>query len=218
MFPDLDRRLLKVVQKSSDLSLVNKAKARLVDRHKGLVYSIANKYFSNRNEKADLVQEGMIGLLEAIKRFDTERDIRFSTYASFWIRAKILPAVAPINDARKYWRFRKGELKGTEQEQEILAEICPTVNLDDLEPVLYDRSSRSAEARITEYQDSVKFKQAFSKLPEQDKTILSRRFGEVPQTLKDIGRQIGKSRERVRQLEGVALEHLRQQLERVRDT
>lgn len=72
---------------------VEKAKAELVADNQGLVYSIAKKYQGRGLALKDLVQEGNIGLLEAIKKFDYRRGYRFSTYATWWIRRDILTAI-----------------------------------------------------------------------------------------------------------------------------
>lgn len=69
------------------------AKERMLDANIALVFSIARRYGSPRMETEDLVQEGMIGLCTAIERFEGERNLRFSTYATYWIRQRILRAL-----------------------------------------------------------------------------------------------------------------------------
>jgi RNA polymerase sigma-32 factor len=63
---------------------------RLVTGHLRLVVKIAREYCRSRNSLADLVQEGNVGLLYAVRRYDPNRGVRFSTYAAWWIRAYIL--------------------------------------------------------------------------------------------------------------------------------
>ena len=71
--------------------LDKRAREALIKRHLGLVHLVAKKYWGMPYE--DLVQEGCIGLLVAIDRFDPERGYRFSTYANFWIRQSISRAL-----------------------------------------------------------------------------------------------------------------------------
>lgn len=73
----------------------------LVD-YEGLVKSIANNYLNRGLSKEDLIQNGNIGLWEAQKRFDKEKDTQFSTYATYWIRAMIEDALAELSDISKY--------------------------------------------------------------------------------------------------------------------
>jgi len=69
------------------------AQDRMVRANIPLVVSLANSYSSPHLESADLVQEGMIGLCTAIERFDPKKGFRFSTYATYWIRQRILRAL-----------------------------------------------------------------------------------------------------------------------------
>ena len=71
--------------------LDKRAREALIKNHLGLVHLVAKKYWGMPYE--DLVQEGCIGLLVAIERFDPERGYRFSTYANFWIRQSISRAL-----------------------------------------------------------------------------------------------------------------------------
>lgn len=65
------------------------AREQLVGLYKGLIAKIANAYQVNDYEKSDIVQEGTIGLLVALQKYDSSRDIKFSTYATWWIRGKM---------------------------------------------------------------------------------------------------------------------------------
>ncbi len=72
----------------------DEARRTLVERNRGLVYSIAKKYVDGGIDEEDLVQEGYLGLLKAIDKFDYTRGWKFSTYAIHWIRQTILRALA----------------------------------------------------------------------------------------------------------------------------
>ena len=62
---------------------------KLIEAYNRLVVSTASKFRHYGLPMSDLIQEGVVGLLQAANRFETERDVRFSTYASWWIRASI---------------------------------------------------------------------------------------------------------------------------------
>jgi len=74
-----------------------KARQRLIEANQGLVFSIAVAYVGSGVQLADLVQDGMVGLVNAAERFDHRRRARFSTYAALWVRRAILDAIV---DAR----------------------------------------------------------------------------------------------------------------------
>jgi RNA polymerase primary sigma factor len=76
------------------------AKARMVESNIRLVYAVARSYGGGPVPFADLVQEGTVGLVRAVERFDHRRGLKFSTYAVWWIRRSILDAIASSNVIR----------------------------------------------------------------------------------------------------------------------
>jgi RNA polymerase primary sigma factor len=76
------------------------AKQRMIESNLRLVYAIARAYRASSVPFADLVQEGTIGLVRAVERFDPRRGVKFSTYAVWWIRRSMLDAIASSNVIR----------------------------------------------------------------------------------------------------------------------
>ncbi len=204
------------------------------------VVSVANRYKGLGLSLEDLINEGNIGLIHAIRRFDPDRGVKLITYAVWWIRQSIMHAIAdqtgtvrlPIKQAglmhkiSSTYRTLRQEL-GREATTEELAERLQ-VKMGDIENVMrVYRTYLSLDAPISEgdetsYLDMLEEKDAVSAeenlfqhsmeddidellrdLEPREKEIIRMRFGfdGDPMTLEEIGRKIGLSRERIRQIE-----------------
>ena len=204
------------------------------------VVSVANRYKGLGLSLEDLINEGNIGLIHAIRRFDPDRGVKLITYAVWWIRQSIMHSIAdqtgtvrlPIKQAglmhkiSSTYRTLRQEL-GREATTEELAERLQ-VKMGDIENVMrVYRTYLSLDAPISEggetsYLDMLEEKDAVSAeenlfqhsmeddidellrdLEPREKEIIRMRFGfdGDPMTLEEIGRKIGLSRERIRQIE-----------------
>lgn len=197
-------------------------------------------------EEEDLLQEGIIGLLNAAKRFDPERGVLFDTYARWWARAQITRAIekggrtvripsCAVEQMRNLRRAKEQKAQAhtsvaalaaetgiRERRARLLLSQGATVSLE--QPVDFDRNPRTLGQTLVDedaeapdnhliVEDQLdKVNTAFGKvLSDRDQYILTRRFGldrDSPRTLTQVGREIGLSRERVRQLEKAALARL----------
>jgi RNA polymerase primary sigma factor len=90
--PDEEKEVARRIKKGDEA-----AKQRLVEANLRLVISIAKRYFGGRLSFSDLIQEGNIGLIKAIEKFDPDKEFKFSTYATRWIKQSITKAIADMS-------------------------------------------------------------------------------------------------------------------------
>ena len=224
------------------------AKKKLIESNLRLVMAITRNYTKASVPLLDLIQEGNLGLIRAVEKFDYKLGYKLSTYATWWIRQAITRALAdqgrtirlPVHVAdqvRRLLRARRqlaqkynrepttAELaKETQQSEERVRELLELVeNPVSLEtPVgdgesLYgdlieDVNSLAPHEQSAEQARGRELADALEQLNPRMRRVLSLRFGldgEPPQTLEEVGGQLGITRERVRQLETRALRELR---------
>lgn len=222
-----------------------------------LVVSLARRLSRGQLPLQDLIQEGNIGLLKAIERFDHRRGFRFSTYAGWWIRHSISRAIynkgrqvrlpVHVHDAsQKITKVRRAHLakEGREPtieelekqtgiaaakiERIVRLEQGPIISLDAPASRTDDRAAVDMLEDETEPDpgwalEAVELEQgledALSCLRPMEADILRRRYGlenTEPETLREIGERYALSRERIRQLQERAVEHMRDEFQRLR--
>ncbi|HLY86870.1 MAG TPA: sigma-70 family RNA polymerase sigma factor [Gaiellaceae bacterium] len=224
------------------------AKKRLIESNLRLVMAITRNYTKANVPLLDLIQEGNMGLIRAVEKFDYKLGYKLSTYATWWIRQAITRALAdqgrtirlPVHVAdqvRRLLRARRqlaqklnreptlAELaKETQQSEERVRELLELVeNPVSLETPVGDGESLYGDLiedihSLAPHEQSAQEARgrelagALEQLNPRMRRVVALRFGldgEPPQTLEEVGAQLGITRERVRQLETRALRELR---------
>jgi RNA polymerase primary sigma factor len=249
--PQQEVELAKRIQQGDD-----KAREDMIKANLRLVVKIARDYEEYGLPLLDLINEGNIGLMKAVERFDPTKGAKLSTYASWWIKQAIRRALAnqsktirlPVHVGDKINHMRRAAVKfqeefGREPTDEELAEELDTTAFRVAElrsaairpasldapiggpdedsnafaDIVQDENAETPYEELEEKTNTDLVREVLNTLPEREQTILKFRFGldgENEKTLEEVGQRFGVTRERIRQIQNIALNKLRKAIQK----
>ena len=229
-----------------------KARRQMITANLRLVINIAKRYGHLGVSLLDLIEEGNLGLMKAVTKYNPSRGYRFSTYGAWWIRQYITRAIAnqgktvrvPVYMTELLSRWRRINERMTQQlgrkpqpdevakrmrlpvdkVRQLSEMVTSTTSLDapvgeegsaEVIDLIQDPSAASPSDNIAMVLQQERIKELLARMGEREREVLVLRYGlrdSITRTLGETAKHFGITRERVRQIEAVALQKLRSYL------
>ena len=237
MTPQREKELSELM-KSGRLSESEKEKVykELLEGNLRFVITVAKQYQNQGLDFPDLIAEGNLGLMKAIKNFDWNKDLRFISYAVWWVRQSILQSLndnartirLPVNVVQDLHRAKREVEQSGKELEDKFASLPSMIDLDmninedgdTLIDVIKNENADRPDACF-DNQDVMKkeLMSLLQVLDERERTIVEDYFGisGTPRTLEDIGEDFSLTKERVRQIKEKALRKLRNESSKLFD-
>lgn len=249
-------RKIPLLKQEEEIELAKKIKAgssearkRMIRSNLRIVVKIAKQYIHFGLPLMDLIEEGNMGLMRAVDKFNPKRGFRLSTYAAWWIRQAIGRAISQqgrlirlpvyMNELVVKWNKTNERLSQELGRVPALEEIAKAMNIsikkarqinswitktssleapvgedgkDQVKDLIEDTNTESPEAQIAKTMDKELLNELLSRAKERERKVLTMRFGlsdGKPHTLAEVAKKLKVSRERIRQIEEIAIKKLR---------
>jgi RNA polymerase primary sigma factor len=229
MTPERERELAELINSGnlneSERQKINK---ELLEGNLRFVITVAKQYQNQGLDFPDLVAEGNLGLMKAIQNFDWGKNLRFISYAVWWVKQSILQSLndnsrtirLPVNVSQDLHRAKKeiesnwGELDEKYQTLPTIVDLDMKINEDGdtlIDILKNDEADMPDDSFSTEDLLKQNLMNLLSSLDERERYIIEDYFGltGTPRTLEDIGNDFNLTKERVRQIKQKALRKLR---------
>lgn len=246
---DEEKSLSRSIKKGDE-----QARKKMIQSNLRLVINIAKRYMRLGTPFLDLIEEGNIGLMKAVDKFNPNKGFRFSTYAAWWIKqgitrslseqGKMIRVPVYMNDIITKWRKNKEQLaqklKRAPSDLEIAKRLkipkdkieqinfwmnTSTSSLDSpigedsegkISDLIEDVTAIQPDASIEHLLDKERVDNLLEIMSDREREVLDMRFGladKRPHTLAEVAKKLGVSRERIRQIEELALKRIRKFVE-----
>lgn len=247
--PEQEIELSKRIKKGDE-----QARKAMIRSNLRLVINIAKRYMHLGTPLLDLIEEGNLGLMKAVDKFNHKKGYRFSTYAAWWIKQGITRSISEqgklirvpvyMSDLITKWKKKKEQLtqilKRVPSDEEIAKRLklpkdkierinfwmsTTTSSLEapigveseaQVSDLIEDETAQSPDAGIGHLLDKERVRNLLDMMTQREKEVLDMRFGladSKSRTLAEVAKKLGVSRERIRQIEEVALKKLRKFVE-----